>query len=171
MQIFLCQWFDSKTLYDFWYKNERPSRPRTHFLFQQNRPLVGQIFDWLTNQFDEVSQNTIHIVWIAFNNVYWAQSNHLCWSLQGVLEVQLNVPAPGAFAPSTQQLPVPSHAFLHCVVCTRCKCSNCSPQSHIYCRVSEWKKLPEMYRVVRLKRLKFWSGGRRVWQATELSNQ
>ena len=44
----------------------------------KNRSLVGQIFDWLRNQFGEVSQNTILIAWSALTSVYWAWGNHLC---------------------------------------------------------------------------------------------
>jgi hypothetical protein len=57
---------------------QTPQRLRSPFFVSKNRSLVGQIFDWLKNQFGEVSKNTILIAWGALNSVYWAQGNHLC---------------------------------------------------------------------------------------------
>jgi hypothetical protein len=44
----------------------------------KEQDIGGQIFDWLRNQFGEVSQSIILVVWSAFNSACWAQHNHLC---------------------------------------------------------------------------------------------
>ena len=50
-------------------KMKHPKDQELTFLFSKNRALVGQTFDWLRNQFGEVSQNIILVVLSAFNGV------------------------------------------------------------------------------------------------------